>query len=147
MTDTAGIVTDWNAGAVQVMGWTAEEMRGQSASRFFTPTDQARDWLGEEMQIALREGHALSEHWHLRKDGQQFWASSELSPIHGDDGSHLGFMKILRDRTKEHLAGLAIEDTQVRYRLATKASNDAVWDWDLATNHVLWNGALEHAYG
>lgn len=40
-----------------------------------------------------------------------------------------------------------MEDTQVRYRLAAKATNDAVWDWDLLSNHVLWNDALEQAYG
>ncbi|MBS68824.1 MAG: hybrid sensor histidine kinase/response regulator, partial [Pseudomonas sp.] len=147
LTDTAGIITDWNAGAEKVMGWTAEEMRGQSAERFFTPADRACDWFGEEMQTALREGRALDERWHLRKDGQQFWAAGELSPIHDEEGTHLGFMKILRDRTNEHLAGLAMEDSQVRYRLAAKATNDAVWDWDLLNNHVLWNDALEQAYG
>jgi PAS domain S-box-containing protein len=107
LTDTAGIITDWNAGAEKVMGWTAEEMRGQSAERFFTPADRACDWFSEEMQTALREGRALDERWHLRKDGQQFWAAGELSPIHDEEGTHLGFMKILRDRTSEHLAGLA----------------------------------------
>ncbi|GGD02445.1 PAS domain-containing protein [Halopseudomonas salina] len=34
-----------------------------------------------------------------------------------------------------------------RYRLIAKATNDAVWDWDLVTNYVLWNEALMHAYG
>nr|WP_272885496.1 PAS domain-containing protein [Stutzerimonas stutzeri] len=41
----------------------------------------------------------------------------------------------------------AIGDTEVRYRLAAKATNDAVWDWDLDSDHVLWNDALEQAYG
>ncbi|HCL16411.1 MAG TPA: hybrid sensor histidine kinase/response regulator, partial [Pseudomonas sp.] len=40
-----------------------------------------------------------------------------------------------------------IGDTEVRYRLAAKATNDAVWDWDLDSDHVLWNDALEQAYG
>ncbi len=34
-----------------------------------------------------------------------------------------------------------------RYRLVAKATNDAVWDWDLTTNYVLWNEALMHTYG
>jgi PAS domain S-box-containing protein len=41
----------------------------------------------------------------------------------------------------------AIEDAHTRYRLAVKATNDAIWDWDLKENHVLWNDALERAYG
>ena len=44
-------------------------------------------------------------------------------------------------------AGRAIDETQERYRLVAKATNDAVWDWDLAANFVLWNDALEDAYG
>ncbi len=34
-----------------------------------------------------------------------------------------------------------------RYRLVAKATNDALWDWDLTTNYVLWNEALMHTYG
>lgn len=41
VTGRDGIVTDWNSGAEHVMGWTAEEMRGRDASRFFTPEDRA----------------------------------------------------------------------------------------------------------
>lgn len=38
-------------------------------------------------------------------------------------------------------------ELQERYRLAAKATNDAVWDWDLVTDQVLWNEALERSYG
>jgi PAS domain-containing protein len=41
LTDPAGIVTDWNAGAERVMGWRAEEIIGQSIERIFTATDRA----------------------------------------------------------------------------------------------------------
>lgn len=44
-------------------------------------------------------------------------------------------------------ADYALEETQERYRLAARATNDAIWDWDLKANHVLWNDALEQAYG
>jgi len=41
----------------------------------------------------------------------------------------------------------AIEEAETRYRLAVKATNDAIWDWDLKHNNVLWNDALERSYG
>lgn len=34
-----------------------------------------------------------------------------------------------------------------RFRLAVKATNDTIWDWDLTTNHVEWNGAIEQLCG
>jgi PAS domain S-box-containing protein len=147
VTNRAGIITDWNPGAALVLGWSAEEMLGQTAERFFTPADRATGQIEREMQRALHDGRATDERWHLRKGDQPFWASGEMMPLYGDNNVHLGFVKILRDRTNEHLAGRAVEETQERYRLAAKATSDAIWDWDLNANQILWNEALEEAYG
>ena len=147
VTDPLGKITEWNTGAVNVMGWTAEEMLGQSVERFFTPEDRAAGRVELEMQRALQEGRASDERWHVRKDGQLFWASGELMPLYDDNHCHGGFVKILRDRTSEHLAGRSLFETQERYRLAVKATCDAVWDWDLRTNQIIWNDALQQAYG
>ena len=53
--------------------------------------------------------------------------------------------EVLRLRAK--LNDSATDDSEMRYRLAAKATRDAVWDWDLESDHVLWNDALEQAYG
>ncbi|QZD68632.1 PAS domain S-box protein [Pseudomonas sp. 3-2] len=147
VTDLGGNITEWNCGATNVLGWSAEEVRGQSAACFFTPEDRAAGRVEEEMQRALVEGRAYDERWHLRKNGERFWASGELMPLYDEDQTHLGFVKILRDRTQEHLFGRAMTETQERYRLAVKATSDAVWDWDLQTNQIIWNQALQQAYG
>ncbi|WP_278441264.1 PAS domain-containing hybrid sensor histidine kinase/response regulator [Pseudomonas oryzihabitans] len=147
VSDREGRITDWNPGAEQVMGWTAADMIGQDASRFFTPEDRANYRAEYEMAKVLRDGSALDERWHLRQDGQRFWASGEMLALTDDDDQPLGFVKILRDRTVEHLAGLALKETQERYRLVAEATNDAIWDWDFSTSQVLWNEALHTAYG
>ncbi|MBL4611324.1 MAG: PAS domain-containing protein, partial [Pseudomonas sp.] len=41
----------------------------------------------------------------------------------------------------------AEQEMHERYRLIAKATNDAVWDWDLVSNHVLWNDVLTRSYG
>lgn len=147
VTDPRGVITDWNPAAEHLLGWTAAQMRGGTVERFFTPEDRACGRIEQEMRDTLRDGRALDERWHLRQDGGRFWASGEMMPLYGESGEHLGFVKILRDRTAEHLAGRALEETQTRYRMVAKATSDAVWDWDLTANQVLWNDALEQAYG
>jgi len=99
--DRDGRITDWNTGAERILGWSAEEMRGESADRFFTPEDRANDRTGTEMRGALETGRANDERWHLKKDGSRFWASGEMMPLRAEDGAHFGFLKILRDRTKQ----------------------------------------------
>lgn len=49
----------------------------------------------------------------------------------------------LRDHAIEQQAG-PTEEAQQRYR---KAATDAVWDWDLQSNQVVWDDALEQAFG
>ena len=41
----------------------------------------------------------------------------------------------------------ALRSVEERYRLASRATNDAIWDWDFSTDHVLWNEAIERTYG
>jgi PAS domain S-box-containing protein len=110
--DQQGIISDWNTGAERLLGWTAEEMRGASAELFFTPEDNRIDRAGQEMQLALRDGRAEDERWHLRRDGSRFWASGEMHPLHDEAGRHTGFVKILRDRTPQHLAGEALRESE-----------------------------------
>lgn len=40
-----------------------------------------------------------------------------------------------------------LRETAERYRLAAKATNDAIWDWRLSDDHVLWNAALQTLFG
>ena len=98
------------------MGWTAAQMRGQSAERIFTPEDRASDQIDKEMRRSLAAGRATDERWHLRKNGERFWASGEMMPLLGDADEHLGFVKILRDRTEEHMAGAALKKAQDRFQ-------------------------------
>ncbi|WP_294642486.1 PAS domain S-box protein [uncultured Aureimonas sp.] len=116
VTDPAGIITDWNRGAERTMGWSAREMIGETANRFFTPEDRANGRIETEMSIALSDGSAADERWHLRKDGSRFWASGEMMPLRDDDGSHRGFVKILRDRTAQRIAGERLRVSEERFR-------------------------------
>ncbi len=106
-TDLDGLVTSWNAGAERVLGWTEAEICGQPASVFFTIEDRRAGVPQAEMQRALQTGHGSDERWHVRRDGTQFWASGEMLPLKDAQGAVQGFLKILRDRTKERLAAEA----------------------------------------
>lgn len=116
LTDQDGIITDWNIGAENILGWNAAEMRGQNAERLFTPEDRSNGRIKLEMAGALRDGRAADERWHLHKSGERFWASGEMLPLLDDQDRHFGFVKILRDRTQAHLNGIALRLAQDRFQ-------------------------------
>ena len=105
--DREGRITEWNNGAERIFGWSAAEMLGEPADRFFTPEDRAARRAEFEMQQSLERGHANDERWHLRADGSRFWAVGEMMPLRDEAGAHLGFLKILRDRTRQRDAAEA----------------------------------------
>ena len=98
-TDLAGRITGWNTGAQNLLGWSDDEIVGLPANVVFTPEDDRHAVPEEEMRLAVKEGRADDNRWHMRKDGARFWANGLMMPMRDDDGSLAGFLKILRDRT------------------------------------------------
>jgi PAS domain S-box-containing protein len=102
--DLAGCITGWNAGAEAIMGYTEAEMLGRSGEAVFTAEDRANGRFNRELQRALQHGRAINERWHLRRDGNRFWASGTMMPLRDQSGTPWSFLNILRDRTEVRAA-------------------------------------------
>ncbi|MEG3175336.1 PAS domain S-box protein [Sphingomonas sp. RB3P16] len=150
--DLHGLITSWNIGACRLMGWEEIEMVGRPCGDFFTPEDREHGVPAKEMGSALTNGRGVDERWHMRKDDSQFWASGEMMPLTDDDDKPIGFLKILRDRTVQREAHEALEDSEIRTRLALEAGGLGAWQsspslremtWDARTRELLGHSAEE----
>ena len=74
-----------------------------------------------EMRLARDLGRANDERWHMRKDGSRFWGMGEMMPLRDEADRQVGYLKILRDRTGQHLAGKVLEESEARLRKAQAA--------------------------
>jgi PAS domain S-box-containing protein len=146
-TDLAGNVTSWNTGAANILGYEEREILGQSGSLIFTPEDRAANVPEAEMQTALRTGRAADNRWHLRKDSTRFWATGTMMLLSDAAGALQGFLKIMRDRTKERLAEEALEESEARLSLTVQAGNLGIWDSDLLNKRTYWSPEQEKLFG
>ncbi|HZY68492.1 MAG TPA: PAS domain S-box protein [Devosia sp.] len=137
--DRAGRITRWNAGAELILGWREEEMLGDPTDVFFTPEDRQAGRPETERALALKDGSAPDERWHLRKGGERFWASGELMPLRAEDGSVQGFLKILRDRTQQRTEAAERNASELRFRSLVEVSPQVVWFGDAAGNITYCN--------
>jgi PAS domain S-box-containing protein len=101
MLDPEGHVTNWNLGAQRIHGYAADEIIGRHFSQFYTEADRRSEKPAAALDTARRVGRFDFEGWRVRRDGNKFWASVVIDPIHDEAGRLIGFAKITRDLTEK----------------------------------------------
>lgn len=130
-TDLEGRVTSWNEGACRLLGWTQEEVLGQTLERLF-PEGEGMPALETEMRDALTVGRGGGmEGWRVRRDGSLIWAVGEMSPIRNKGGEAIGFTKILRDRTGDRETQDAISEERRALEILNRAGTALAAETDL----------------
>ncbi len=98
-----GIIRSWNPGAERLLGYSADDIVGQSVMRL-VPDDRQN----EEALILdkIRSGQSVAhfETVRRRKDGTQLDVSLTISPIRDRAGNIVGASKIMRDITARRRA-------------------------------------------
>jgi PAS domain S-box-containing protein len=124
MLSPQGIITNWNAGAERIKGYTPREIIGQHFSKFYSPEDAAAGVPQIGLDTALREGRFEKEGWRYRKDGSKFWANVVIDAIRAPDGKLIGYAKITRDMTERRQAQEQLE--QAREAMAQSQKMEAI---------------------
>ncbi|WP_348645282.1 PAS domain S-box protein [Methylobacterium sp. BTF04] len=145
--DLQGRVTTWNVGAYRILGWSEAEMLGQPADVFFVGEDRAAEMPEREMRLAREMGRANDERWHQRKDGTRFWAMGEMMPLKAEDGAHVGYLKILRDRTAQRRADESLRQQTALLQTVTDHLSEAVFQLSTDDRVTFANPAAEAMLG
>ena len=96
----------------------------------------------ESMAVARAGGTGRFSGLAKTLKGTPRWWDVQVTPIAGSDGRPGKLPAISRDVTDRRQAESILRETVERYSLVTRATNDAIWDWDLVRNHIQWNEAL-----
>jgi PAS domain S-box-containing protein len=131
--DLEGRITLWNEGARHTLGWTEAEMLGQTPERFYIEKDRVAGRFQHGMRVALAEGGLSGERPFLRKSGETFWAQGALTLLRDEEGTAIGFVIVLRDRTLERAAIDALAASERRLGALVGASSQVLYslsaDW------------------
>ena len=111
--DLSGRIDSWSPAAERLLGYSEAEVLGQPGALVFTPEDRAQGAPEQELQQTLQRGRSEDERWQVRKDGSRFYASSLMSQIHDARGTAQGFVKVMRDLTRQKHADDILQQGQV----------------------------------
>ncbi len=134
--DADGIIIAWNPAAVELFGWTADEMIGQSIRRLLPPDRQHEE---DEILARIRKGERVGQMFtrRLHKSGELLDVSVTVSPVRDKTGAVIGASKIARN-AGPHLRQQA-ELLQSKARFETLANNIAPLSWMAHPDgHLFW---------
>lgn len=132
-----GTILRANQAALDLLGYTRDEYVGHQLSEF-----QADDTVPGDLLHRLAAGESMRD-VPIRltaKDGSLRDLRLDASPYLA--GGCVRYTRwFTRDVTAQRLAEEAARWTQERFQLAARATQDLMWDWDLAAGEVDWAGA------
>jgi two-component system sensor histidine kinase UhpB len=75
------------------------------------------------------------------------WLLTTKVPLKDDNNKVFGLVGVSRDITAQKEIAESLRISNERFNVVSKATNDAIWDWDLVTNEILWNEAVKQLFG
>ena len=149
--DVEGRVTFLNAVAASLTGWPADEAIGQPVTRLFKIiNEETREPLGDLVARVFREKRAIAVANNtalIARDGREIPIEDSAAPILDAAGNITGAVLVFHDASAKRRAQEALRASEERYRLAVRATNDAIWDLDPATGIICWNETYAAAFG
>lgn len=154
--DLQGRVLQWNQRASQIFGWSLKEalqMNDAFNTMAVTEDKQRARNMMEELSYK-HSNQSMIELQNVTKDNRIIYCTWYISVLRDKEENIIGLMSLVIDTTDKHLALQSIEDSKQllqksneRFELVAKATNDAIWDWDLNQNIIWGNEAYCKLFG
>ena len=128
-----------NDAAIKTYGYTKEEFLNKTLLDIHPPADglQVQNAVAEHGQ---RDNIALTKWEQITKDGKRIYVQISATPINYYGRSTR--LVVANDITTMVLADEALAKSNERFKLATKATSDAIYDLDLVNNHLTWGEGM-----
>ncbi|HET8829926.1 MAG TPA: PAS domain S-box protein, partial [Pelobium sp.] len=143
LTVTDGDILAANPAACEIFRMTEEEIKQSGRMGL---VDHADPRLHELLKTRQTKGKARGELTLQRKGGSKF-IGELASVMFVDSQGRERTSMIIRDITKQKENEAALLESNKRFEYVTMATSDAVWDWDLKTDHINWGKGLQQIFG
>jgi len=144
--DGSGHVLTMNpAGLAMIEADTPEQIVGQNVLRVVAP-EYHKEFTDLSRRV-LAGATGTLEFEIIGFKGTRRWLETHAVPLRGPQGKIHSVLGITRDVTERKRAEQALRDSRERLQLVARATNDAVWDWDLATDEIWWGEGFQKMFG
>ncbi|WP_373056763.1 PAS domain-containing protein [Zunongwangia sp. H14] len=129
----------------RILGISPSELIDENAFNFIHPKDKERIYAGFLELQKTKQVRPLPFRFRA-KNNQWKWLECIATNL-TDDPAVKGYVINSRDITREFLQKEELAKANEQFRLAKKATNDALWDLDLINNKLEWGEGYRHIFG
>ncbi|MEA5599437.1 PAS domain-containing protein [Rivularia sp. UHCC 0363] len=144
-TDQVFYSTRWK----QMLGYEDEDIKNNldEWSNLVHPDDL--DWVMQTIQSHFEKKTSFytSEHRVRCKDGNYKWILDRGQALWDADENVVRMAGSHTDITERKLSEEQLRQSEQRFQILARATNDTVWDWDLLTDRVWWNDSVRTLFG
>jgi len=138
-------VLDCNDGACRELGYARHDLVGMSMAEIVDKNSAAG--VRETFDSLARSGSLMSsgERLFRRKDGSLFPVELYRRALPLADGSIV--VIVARNISERKRSEQQLRDSVERLECVIQATNDVIWDWDLASDILWFNAGLKEVFG
>jgi len=107
-----------------------------------------RQYAADIVDKALTQNQTFQVEYRItHKDGDIRWFWEQGSGVRDKDGNIIAIEGYITDITLQKEADANIRESEQRFQLLSKATNDAIWDLDLLTNELWLSDSFATLFG
>lgn len=133
-----------NEAAIEHYGYTKEEFLAMSIKDIRSAEEQQK-FLNFQTANSLRDFVHKGNWKHIKKNGEVIDVQITAHPMEYQGVK--AKLVLADDITEQIRAEEKLIKSNERYDYASKATFDAIWDWDLKTNHRYWGEGFKILFG
>ncbi|MFN4354249.1 PAS domain S-box protein [Parvibaculum sp.] len=135
-----------NDALTRLFGYRADEVIGKTPDILIAPEMSGEELL--RVRGTMAQGlRAHGEFAARAKDGRIVWLDADLAPVRDENGELTHWIAVERDVTERRKKEEQLRISDERYRLATRATHDVIWDWDFEADTIVWNDNMLDTLG
>ncbi|MBV9988513.1 MAG: PAS domain S-box protein [Chitinophagaceae bacterium] len=132
---------------LSLMGMTEEEALGKTDLEIFGP-EIGGPRLADDLKVISTGDAIYNQEEHFTSvDGDSIWLLTSKVPLYDVEGKVTGLLGVGRIITERKRADEALKASNERFGYVTRATSDAVWDWDILNDHLYWGEGYEKIFG
>jgi len=146
MVDAAGTVLSVNTFGAAQLGYSADELLGQSVLRVFAPEDRSK--VQDNVATCL-DNIGRTHSWEIRKvrkDGSRLWVRENAKAVRRLD-DQLIVLVACEDITERKQAENALQQSEMYLAEAQRLSHTGSFGWHVASGEIIWSEETFRIFG